>query len=311
MYKILVTGTIPGNYLENHEGIQIEFFKGHGDAREWILSNVDDADGMLITLNDKIDRQIIDKAKKLRVISTYSVGYDHIDVEYAKSRGIMVTYTPEVLTEATADLIFGIMIAAARNIVSGNNLIIENGWKAGWNPTFMLGSEVHGKTIGIIGMGRIGKAVLKRASGFDMKPIYYSRHRQDVDATFMDLDTLISESDFVVIALNLNNETFHFMDYEKISKMKKSAYLINGTRGKIVKEDDLARALREGIIRGAALDVFENEPIGISNPLVESGNVVVTPHLGSATYETRDKMAETAVINLLNVIKGKDPLYKL
>ena len=311
MMKILVTRQIPGNYLNDYENFHIQIFPGNGDIRQWILSRIVDADGILVTLNEKIDREIIDRGTRLKVISTYSVGYDHIDVDYAKSKGITVTYTPEVLTEATADLIFGIMLAVARNIVSGDNLIRHNGWLSGWKPEFMLGSEVHGKTLGIIGMGRIGKALLKRSKGFDMKALYYSRSIHNVNAEYVDLDYLLSESDFVVIALDLNSETFHFMNYEKISKMKKSAFIINGTRGKVVCEDDLVKALKNHIIKGAALDVFENEPVDSINPLTSMENVVLTPHLGSATYETRDKMAETAVINLFNVLNGEKPLYKL
>ena len=311
MMNVLVTRAIPGNYLDNHENFHIRIFPGNVDVRQWIISNIVDADGILITLNEKIDREIIDHATRLKVISTYSVGYDHIDVEYAKSRGITVTYTPEVLTEATADLIFGIMLAAARNIASGDSLIRHDGWHSGWKPDFMLGSEVHGKTLGIIGMGRIGNAVLKRSKGFDMKVLYYSRSIHNVDAEYVDLNYLLSESDFVIIALDLNNETFHFMNYERISKMKKSAFLINGTRGKVVNEEDIVKALKDHIIRGAALDVFEDEPIDSKNPLTSLENVVLTPHLGSATYETRDKMAETAVTNLFNVLNGKKPLYKL
>ena len=311
MMNVLVTRAIPGNYLDKHENFHIRIFPGKGDVHQWIISNIVDADGILITLNEKIDREIIDHATRLKVISTYSVGYDHIDVEYAKSRGITVTYTPEVLTEATADLIFGIMLAAARNIASGDSLIRHDGWHSGWKPDFMLGSEVHGKTLGIIGMGRIGNAVLKRSKGFDMKVLYYSRSIHNVDAEYVDLNYLLSESDFVIIALDLNNETFHFMNYERISKMKKSAFLINGTRGKVVNEEDIVKALKDHIIRGAALDVFEDEPIDSKNPLTSLENVVLTPHLGSATYETRDKMAETAVTNLFNVLNGKKPLYKL
>ena len=311
MMNVLVTRPIPGNYLDNHENFHIQISPGKGDVHQWIISNIVDADGILITLNEKIDREIIDHATRLKVISTYSVGYDHIDVEYAKSRGITVTYTPEVLTEATADLIFGIMLAAARNIASGDSLIRHDGWHSGWKPDFMLGSEVHGKTLGIIGMGRIGNAVLKRSKGFDMKVLYYSRSIHNVDAEYVDLNYLLSESDFVIIALDLNNETFHFMNYERISKMKKSAFLINGTRGKVVNEEDIVKALKDHIIRGAALDVFEDEPIDSKNPLTSLENVVLTPHLGSATYETRDKMAETAVTNLFNVLNGKKPLYKL
>ncbi|ARD85278.1 glyoxylate reductase [Ferroplasma acidiphilum] len=314
MYKVLVRHELLGNYLntmKKDKNIELLFYNNNGSIRQWLIDNIENADGILITSNEKIDKEIINRAKKLKVISTYSVGYDHIDVEYAKSKGIVVTNTPEVLTDATADLIFGLMIAAARNIVSGNNLIHKNEWKAGWNPTFMLGSEIHGKTLGIIGMGRIGKAIAKRASGFDMKIIYYSRHRHDVNATFVDLDDLLSLSDYVVIALDLNNDTFHFVDYEKLSKMKKTAFLINGTRGKVVNENDLVKALNEKIIGGAALDVFENEPVDNKNPLLAFPNIVVTPHLGSATYETRDKMAYVAVKNLSNVINRKEPLYKV
>ncbi len=311
MYKILVTRNIPGNYLEKIHDMQIDIFPGNTDLRQWLLSNIGSADGILITLNEKIDKEIISNGKKLKVISTYSVGYDHIDVEYAKSKGIIVANTPEVLTDSTADLIFGLMIAAARNIVSGNNLIHKNGWKAGWNPTFMLGSEVHGKTLGIIGMGRIGRAIARRASGFDMQIIYYSRHKHDVDADFVGIDELLRMADFVVIALDLNEDTFHFMDYDKISKMKKTAFLVNGTRGKVVNEKDLVKALNNKIIGGAALDVFEKEPVDNTNPLLAFDNVVATPHLGSATYETRDKMAEVSVTNLVNVLNGKEPLYKL
>ncbi len=311
MYKILVSRELPGNFLSKLNIYNVLKWDGSSDVQDWLIKNISDADGIIITLNEKIDKNIIDMAKKLKIISTFSVGYDHIDVEYAKARGITVTNTPEVLTDATADLIFGIMIAAARRIVEGNELIKNNNWKSGWNPYFMLGSEVHGKTIGIIGMGRIGRAILKRSKGFDMHAIYYSRHRHDVDAEYVDIDYLLKNSDFLVIAADLNSDTYHFINAEKISKMKKTAFIINGTRGKIIDQPELVNALKKKIIKGAALDVFESEPIDGNNELINLENTVLTPHLGSATLETRSAMAETAVINLINVLNGKEPLYKL
>ncbi len=314
MYRILVTRELPGNYvneIKNKIDANILFYDNKINVHQWLIDNIEDADGILITLNEKIDKEIIDKARKLKVISTYSVGYDHIDVDYAKSKNITVTNTPEVLTDATADLIFGIMITVSRRIIEGNEIIKNNQWESQWNPYYMLGSEIHGKTIGIIGMGRIGNAIAKRAKGFDMKIIYYSKHRHDVNIDYVDLNYLLKNSDFVVIALDLNNETYHFMDYGKIKLMKNNSYLINGTRGKIINENDLIRALNEKIIEGAALDVFENEPLSHDNPLIKMKNVVLTPHLGSATLETRSKMAEVAVKNLLNVLNGNEPLYKL
>ncbi len=314
MYRILVTRELPGNYvneIKNKIDANILFYDNKINVHQWLIDNIEDADGILITLNEKIDKEIIDKARKLKVISTYSVGYDHIDVDYAKSKNVTVTNTPEVLTDATADLIFGIMITVSRRIIEGNEIIKNNQWESQWNPYYMLGSEIHGKTIGIIGMGRIGNAIAKRANGFDMKIIYYSKHRHDVNIDYVDLNYLLKNSDFVVIALDLNNETYHFMDYGKIKLMKNNSYLINGTRGKIINENDLIRALNEKIIEGAALDVFENEPLSHDNPLIKMKNVVLTPHLGSATLETRSKMAEVAVKNLLNVLNGNEPLYKL
>ena len=314
MYRILVTRELPGNYvneIKNKIDANILFYDNKINVHQWLIDNIEDADGILITLNEKIDKEIIDKARKLKVISTYSVGYDHIDVDYAKSKNITVTNTPEVLTDATADLIFGIMITVSRRIIEGNEIIKNNQWESQWNPYYMLGSEIHGKTIGIIGMGRIGNAIAKRAKGFDMKIIYYSKHRHDVNIDYVDLNYLLKNSDFVVIALDLNNETYHFMDYGKIKLMKNNSYLINGTRGKIINENDLIRALNEKIIEGAALDVFENEPLSHDNPLIKMKNVVLTPHLGSATLETRSRMAEVAVKNLLNVLNGNEPLYKL
>ncbi len=311
MKKILVTYKLPGNYLNEIKNYEVKIRPENENPEKWLLNNIKDAYGILITLMDKIDREIIDHAENLKVISTYSVGYDHIDVKYALSKGIRVTNTPEVLSDSTADMIFGLMIAIARRLVEGDKLIRNNKWEAGWYPEFMLGTDVHGLTIGIVGMGRIGRAILKRAHGFDMRCIYYSRHKHDVDAQYVDIDELLKKSDYVVLCMDYNSETHHFMDYDKFLKMKKSAFIINGTRGKVINENDLIKALNNKIINGAALDVFENEPLKSENPLTKMDNVIVTPHLGSATKETRDKMAYVAVKNLINTLSGNEPLYEI
>lgn len=291
-----------------------ETIRWEGDKppdRSWIIRNIADVDGLLCTITNRIDREVIDAAKRLRVISTYSVGYDHIDVEHARSRGILIGYTPEVLTDATADLTMALLLAVARRVVEGDRTVREGRWK-GWSPDFMLGTEVHGKTLGIVGMGRIGRAVARRARGFDMRVIYNSRTRKpDVDAEYVELDELLSESDYVVITVDLNESTYHMVNEGFLRRMKSSAYLINASRGKVVDESALARALKEGWIRGAGLDVFEEELLSPESPLAGLENVVLTPHLGSATVETRMRMAEVAVRNLLNGLEGLEMPYRL
>ncbi|ARM75697.1 2-hydroxyacid dehydrogenase [Acidianus manzaensis] len=313
MYNVLVTKQLPGNwlnYLSNYCNITL-WEKNIPPTKEWIIDNIKDKDGILVTLTEKVDKEIIDKANKLKVISTYSVGYDHIDVKYAKSKGITVTYTPEVLTDATADLIFGLLIAVSRRIVEGDKIIRAGKWDTPWYPTFMLGREVNHKTLGIIGMGRIGKAIVKRAKGFDMKIIYNSRKpHTDVDAEFVELDNLLSNSDFVVIAVDLNDSTYHLINEDRLRKMKPTAFLINASRGAVIDEKALINALKNKWIGGAALDVFEHEPV-ITSELFNFDNVVLTPHLGSATVETRDKMAEIAVKNLLLALRGEKPIYEI
>ncbi|MGC9209321.1 MAG: 2-hydroxyacid dehydrogenase [Nitrososphaeria archaeon] len=280
-------------------------------SKEWLIENLADAEGLLCSLVNRIDSEVIDSARRLRVISTYSVGYDHIDVERARERGIRIGYTPEVLVDATADLIMGLLIAVARRIAEGDRMIRGGKWNQPWTPDFMLGTEVTGKTLGIVGMGRIGRAVAERARGFRMRILYYSRTRKDVDYEFVPLDRLLSESDFVVITVDLNKSTYHMVNYEFLSRMKRTAFLINASRGKVVDERALVRALSEGVIGGAALDVFEQEPLSQDSPLLRLDNVVLTPHLGSATHETRRRMAEAAVQNLLAGLEGREMPYEL
>ncbi|BCU69292.1 2-hydroxyacid dehydrogenase [Stygiolobus caldivivus] len=313
--KVLITFRFFDEWVNRirENGIEIIQWKEEkAPPKKWIMDNVTDVDGILCTLNTRIDKDIISIAKKLKVISTYSVGFDHIDVKEAKSKGIKIGYTPEVLTETTADLIFGLILAVARRIVEGDKLIREGKWMIPWQPDFLLGYDVYGKTLGIIGMGRIGKAVYRRAKGFNMHVIYYSRSKKyDIEAEYVSLDELLQRSDFVVVTVDLNESTYHMINEKALKMMKRNAFLINASRGRTVDEKALVKALEEKWIAGAALDVFEEEPINKDHPLLKFNNVVVTPHIGSATFETRHKMAEIAVENLKRGLRGEKLVYEL
>lgn len=282
-------------------------------SRAEILKNAAGKDGILCMLSDRMDAQVMDAAGPgLKVISSYSTGFEHIDVKEATKRGIYVTYTADILAEATADLTFALILACARGIVNADRYVRENRWKVGWSPDLMLGYNVHSATLGIIGLGRIGAAVAKRARGFDMKILYYSRSRNpqlesELGAKYAELGNLLAQSDFVSIHASLNSATRHLIDRSKLRLMKKTAFLVNTARGQVVNEVDLARALEAGQIAGAALDVFEVEPLAKTSPLLKMKNVVLLPHIGSATYQTRSKMAEVAARNLLDVLAGKEP----
>lgn len=313
--KVLITFRFFDEWVKKivESGIEVIRWKEEkAPPKKWILDNVINVDGILCTLNTKIDKEVISAAKNLKVISTYSVGFDHIDVKEAKSRGIRVGYTPEVLTETTADLIFGLILAVARRIVEGDKLIREGKWMIPWQSDFLLGYDVYGKILGIIGMGRIGKAVYRRAKGFNMRVVYTSRTKKDdIDAEFVSFEELLKQSDFVVITVDLNESTYHMINESTLRLMKKTAFLINASRGKVVDEKALVKALEEKWIAGAALDVFEEEPINKDHPLLRFSNVVLTPHIGSATFETRHKMAEIAVENLLRGLRGEKLVYEL
>ncbi|MGH9934235.1 MAG: 2-hydroxyacid dehydrogenase [Nitrososphaerales archaeon] len=284
-------------------------------SKKEIISKIKDKDGLLCILSDKIDGEVIASAKNLKVISSFSVGYDHIDIDAATKRGIYVAYTPEVLTETTADLAFALMLSVARRIVEGDRLVRRGKWKGNWSYEFMLGYDAHNKTLGIIGLGRIGSALARRTNGFKMKVLYYRRNRlsvekeKELNVEYRELDKLLRESDFVSINLALDKDTYHLIDETKLKLMKNSSFLINTARGQVVDEKALVKALRNKWIAGAALDVFEKEPLPKNSPLLKFDNVVLVPHIGSASRETRDKMAEVAAINLLNVLKGEKPLY--
>ncbi|MFL6481402.1 MAG: 2-hydroxyacid dehydrogenase [Nitrososphaera sp.] len=285
-------------------------------SRKEIMKNVAGKAGILCMLTDHIDAQVMDKAgSNLKIISSYSTGFEHIDVKEATSRGIYVTYTGDILAEATADLTFGLILSCARNIVSANEYVRNKKWKSAWSPDLMLGYNVYGRTLGIIGLGRIGSAVARRARGFNMKILYHNRKRNaqlesELKVAHTGLDELLAQSDFVSIHTTLNNASHNMIDRSKLRLMKKSAFLINTARGQVVKEVDLVRSLKSNQIAGAGLDVFETEPLPKSNSLLKMKNVVLLPHIGSATYQTRSRMAEVAARNLLDVLAEKEPNCK-
>jgi glyoxylate reductase len=287
--------------------------KSKPPSRAELMKNIAGKDGILCMLSDRIDSQVMDAAgSSLRVISSYSTGFEHIDIEQATKRGIYVTYTGDILAEAAADLTFALILACARRVVDADKYVRDNKWKAGWSPYLMLGHNVHGETLGIIGLGRIGSAVARRAKGFDMTILYFNRKRNrhlelELGARYAELDDLLRRSDFVSIHASLNSASHHLIDRAKLKLMKKTAYLVNTARGQVVNEADLAKALKGNQIAGAALDVFEEEPLARTNPLLKMQNAILLPHIGSATYQTRSKMSEVAAINLLNVLAGKEP----
>jgi lactate dehydrogenase-like 2-hydroxyacid dehydrogenase len=268
-------------------------------------------------LGDKIDSNIMDAAgPNLRVISCYSVGYDHVDIKEAEKRKIIVTNTPNVLANTTADLTFSLILTAARNIVNADSYVRNGNWKFGWTPDLFLGYDVHGSTLGIIGLGEIGTLVAKRAKGFDMEVLYYSKTRKhemesELAITYVPLDELLQRSDFVSIHVSLSKKSFHMIDESRIKLMKKTAFLINTSRGKVINEQDLIYALRNKLIAGAGLDVYENEPISTSNPLTQMPQAILLPHIGSATFLTRSKMAEVAANNIVNFLIGKGIVHKI
>jgi len=282
---------------------------------EVLLEKAGEVDALVSLLSDKIDCNLLQQAKKLRIIAQYAVGYDNIDVECATRLGIYVTNTPGVLTEATAELTWALILAVARRIVEADTFVRWGEWwrtRTGWHPHMVLGVELKGKTLGIIGFGRIGSRVAEIGKAFGMKIVYYDHTRNEalekqLGAEYRDLDTLLREADIVSIHVPLTKETYHMIDEERLRKMKRTAILINTARGAVVDTNALVKALSEGWIAGAGLDVFEQEPLPPSHPLTAFKNVVLVPHIGSATYESRHAMAELVAENLIAFYEGREP----
>jgi len=277
--------------------------------REVLLENLRDIEGLLCLLTDTIDAAVFDSAPRLRVVSNCAVGYDNVDVLEATRRGIIVGNTPGVLTETTADFTFALMMAAARRITEGEKAVRAGKWKT-WGPMLFLGQDVHNSTLGIVGLGRIGEAVARRAKGFGMKLLYYSRTKhgeleKELGLQFVEFKELLTSSDFITLHTNLTSETKHMIGREEFSKMKNTCVLVNTSRGPIVDHIALYEALRDRGIAFAALDVTEPEPLPADHPLLTLDNLIVTPHIASASVATRTKMALMAAENLIAGLKGE------
>jgi glyoxylate reductase len=311
---VYITRKLPEEVIEkiSHEfEIQMWDQEDVPVPREIILKEAKKADGLLTMLSDKIDEELLSTASNLKVIANMAVGFDNIDVAAASNRGIAVCNTPNVLTDTTADLTFALLMAAARRIVEAAEFVKEGKWKS-WSPLLLAGQDIHHKTIGIVGMGKIGEAVAKRATGFDMDILYHNRSRKieaekSLGAIYCSFDELIERSDFIVCLTPLTDKTKHLFTADVFKKMKKSAIFINVSRGPVVDEKALYKALLNKEIAAAGLDVFEKEPIGPGHPLLSLDNVVAIPHIGSATTETRIRMMELCLENIEAVLSGNKP----
>ncbi len=280
--------------------------------RDVLIDRVKKVDGLITLLSDKIDAEIMAQAPDLKIIAQLAVGFDNIDIREATKRGICVTNTPEVLTDASADFAFAMLMAVARRVVEADRYVRNGNWKVAWHPSMMLGHDIFGATLGIIGAGRIGQAMARRGRGFNM-PILYSsstpkpEFEQECGATRVDLETLLKKSDFVSLHVPLTDSTRLLIDKERLQLMKPTAYLINNARGPVVDEQALYEAIKTKKLAGAALDVFCIEPTTADNPLLELDNVVVAPHISSASYATREKMSVMVAENLSAFFAGKEP----
>lgn len=311
--KAYITRLIPAEGLDMvRRYCDVEVWEGElSPPYELLLEKVRDIDGLLSLLTDRVDASLMDAAPKLRVISNYAVGYDNIDVAAATQRGIIVGHTPGVLTEAVADFTMALLLAAGRRVVEGERFVKAGRWKA-WGPTLFLGRDIHGATLGLVGLGRIGGGVARRARGFAMRILYHDiARREDLERElgliYTDFETLLRESDFVSLHVPLTEDTHHLMSKEQFALMKPTAILINTSRGPVVDQRALYEALRSGKIAGAALDVTDPEPIAPDDPLLSLDNCLIVPHMASASIATRTKMATMAAENLIAGLRGEMP----
>jgi D-3-phosphoglycerate dehydrogenase len=314
MYKVYVTRQIPEPGLELlRKNYKVEVNpEDRVLSREELLEKVRGRDAILCLLTDKIDAQVMDAAKGARIFANYAVGYDNIDIPEATKRGILITNTPGVLTETTADLAWALLMATARRVVEADRFTRAGKFK-GWGPMLLLGTDVWGKTLGLVGAGRIGSALARRSVGFKMNLLYHDPYpnrelEEELGAKRVDLDTLLKESDFISIHVPLTKETHHLIGEREFGLMKPSAHLINTSRGPVVDEEALVRALRDRKIAGAGLDVYEHEP-ELTPGLAELDNVVLVPHIASASTETRTKMATIAAQSIVDFFEGRRPIH--
>jgi glyoxylate reductase len=298
--RVFVTRRLPGEALNRlaaeHD---VDVWQGRlQPSRAKLIEKAVDADGLLSLLTDRIDADLLAKCSKLRVVSNYATGVDNIDIEAATARGIPVGFTPDVLTEATADATFALLLAAARRVVEGDAVVRAGRWLT-WEPDLLLGQGVHGKTLGVVGLGRIGKAVKQRGEGFGMDVIHHSR------SGGIPLDELLERADFVTLHARLTDETRGLIGQAELRQMKSTGILINTARGGLIDSGALLRALSDGWIAGAALDVADPEPVPKGHPLLDAPNLIVTPHIASASIEARCAMTALAVDNMLAGLAGQ------
>lgn len=310
--KVLVTRSIPEegiNKLREYFDVEVNELDRTLTYDE-LKEKVKGKDGVLCQLSDKIDRELMEVEPRVKIYANYAVGYNNMDVDEAKNTNIYLSNTPDVLTEATADLAWALLFAVARRVVEGDNYIREGKFVA-WAPKLLLGKDISGKTLGIIGAGRIGRAFAKRGKAFNMRILYYNRSRkkefeEETGAEFVTLEEVLRKSDYISLHTPLTKETTHMVSDKEFDMMKKEAILINTSRGPVVDEKALVRALKENKIWGAGLDVYENEP-KVEEDLKELNNVVLCPHIGSATDETRIKMSVMAADNIIAALNGEVP----
>jgi glyoxylate reductase len=311
--QILVTRNLPSSVLSKLEAVgAVDLFAGEGAmSADELRARIAGKDGLVSMLTEQVDASVIDAGSQLKIVANVAVGYNNIDVAYARSRGVIVTNTPDVLTGSVADFTVALILSITRRLSEGDRLIRRGGWK-GWAFDFMLGTELRGKQLGLVGFGRIGQAVAARAQALGMRVVYTSRGQDPngpivPSAERQSLDRLLNTSDIVSLHVPLTPETRHLIDRQTLTRMKRSAYLVNTSRGPVVDEEALAWALQQRLIAGAALDVYEHEP-AIHPDLLSLENVLLVPHLGSGTTETRTAMADLAVRNVVEVLAGRPPL---
>lgn len=316
--KLYITRKVPEKILEPfQQDFTISMWKYEEEPvpREVLLKEISDAHGVLCMLSETMDQEVFNTGSSLQVVANLAVGYDNIDLHAAREAGVVVTNTPGVLTESTADLAFSLLLATARRIVEANQYIKEDKWKQ-WSPYLLAGMDVHNKTIGIVGMGRIGEAIARRAQGFGMEILYHNRSRKvesekQIRATYVDFATLLNKADFVISVVPATPQTNQMFNKEAFQKMKRSSIFINISRGSVVNENALVEALEMGEISAAGLDVFAEEPIRSDHPLLNKINVICLPHIGSASTETRSSMLQLCLENISGVIHGTGPITEV
>ncbi|MDN5360613.1 MAG: glyoxylate reductase [Thermotogaceae bacterium] len=315
--KVFITRRIPEKGIELlQKQYEVEVWSDEEPIpRDILLSKIQNFGGLVCMLSDKIDKELMDQAPKLKVIANYAVGFDNIDVKYASKKGIKVGNTPGVLTETTADLAFSLLMAASRRITEAVEYVKAGKWHT-WGPRLLLGYDVWGSTLGVIGFGRIGQAMARRGLGFGMKVLYHSRTpkpeaEEAMDVEYASLDEIYSQSDYISLHINLNESSKGLIDKKALNQMKSNCILINTARGAVINTEDLIDALETSKIAGAGLDVTDPEPIPSDSKLLKLNNCIVVPHIGSASYATRSKMSVMAAENVIAALSGETLPYEV